>query len=108
MSGSRSTTATARLPPRHPDTDRHPDTPTPTPTPTGPALSDFVVLGLEGVWLRAGSRVLSGHIGANTARSAASLRAGLGDSLEAITEVIVGQNVRLLDPDSDLYGDRVR
>ncbi len=80
-------------------------TATATSTPSRLALSDFVVLGLEGVWLRAGSRVLSGHIGANTAPSAASLRAGMGESLEATTEVIVGQNVRLLDPDSDVYGD---
>ena len=61
---------------------------------------DFVVLGNEGVWLRKGSTVLSGDVGAN--------QAGNGTYLNGEQEVTIGHNVVIQDPESRVMGDSIR
>ncbi|RME44663.1 MAG: PKD domain-containing protein [Chloroflexi bacterium] len=63
-------------------------------------LASFVVLGREGVWLRQGSTVVSGDVGANIA--------GDGPYLSGNAEVTLGQRVRVLDPGSQVMGDSLR
>lgn len=70
--------------------------PTPPPPPVA-VLGDFVALGLEGVWFRQNSQVVSGHIGANAASN--------GPYLDSGSEVTLDQKVQLLEPTSGVYGD---
>lgn len=64
------------------------------------AAQDFVVLGNEGVWIRQGSTILSGDIGAN--------RASVGPYLNGDQEVTIGHDVVVKSSDSRVMGDTVR
>jgi hypothetical protein len=62
--------------------------------------ADFVVLGNEGVWVRQGSTILSGAIGAN--------QASVGPYLNGEQEVTIGYDVVVQNSDSRIIGDTVR
>ena len=64
------------------------------------AANDFVVLGEEGIWVREGSTVVSGDVGANVASD--------GPWLASDQEVTVGENVIVQDPTSAVKGDTMR
>ena len=64
------------------------------------AGQDFVVLGNEGVWVRQGSTILSGDIGANQVSE--------GPYLAGSQEMTIGHDVVLQDSDSRVMGDTVR
>ena len=66
----------------------------------GQAAQDFVVLGNEGVWVRQGSTILSGDIGAN--------QASLGPYLNGDQVVTIGHDVVVQSRDSRVVGDTVR
>jgi len=66
----------------------------------GQAAQDFVVLGNEGVWVRQGSTILSGDIGAN--------QASLGPYLNGEQVVTIGHDVVVQSRDSRVVGDTVR
>ena len=68
--------------------------------PDKPQAADFVVLGNEGVWVRQGSTILSGDIGAN--------QASVGPYLNGEQEVTIGHNVVVQNGDSRIMGDTVR
>jgi hypothetical protein len=61
------------------------------------AVTDFVVLGHEGIWVRQGSTVVSGDVGANVA--------SVGPFLAGDQEVTIGKNVVVQDPTSRVLGD---
>jgi len=67
---------------------------------TSQAATDFVVLGDEGIWVRQGSTVVSGDIGANVASA--------GPWLASDQEVTIGENVIVQDPTSRVMGDTMR
>lgn len=62
-------------------------------------IEDFVVLGLEGVYVHHDTDLLSGDIGANAASDGPFLAAG--------AEVAFGDQVELYDPASRVFGDTV-
>ena len=62
-------------------------------------LSNFVVLGQQGVWLKEGTEVVRGDVGANMASE--------GPYLTDRSEVTIGQHVCFLNPDSRVLGDTV-
>ena len=64
------------------------------------AATDFVVLGHEGIWVRQGSTVFSGDVGANVA--------SVGPFLASDQEVTIGKNVVVQDPTSRVLGDTMR
>lgn len=64
------------------------------------AASDFVVLGEEGIWVREGSTVVSGDVGANVASA--------GPWLASDQEVTFGNTVIVQDPTSRVMGDTIR
>ena len=64
------------------------------------AATDFVVLGHEGIWVRQGSTVVSGDVGANVASA--------GPFLASDQEVTFGENVIVQDPMSRVMGDTMR
>jgi hypothetical protein len=64
------------------------------------AATDFVVLGHEGIWVRQGSTVVSGDVGANVA--------SVGPFLAGEQEVTLGRNVVVQDPGSRVLGDTMR
>lgn len=64
------------------------------------AAQDFVVLGEEGIWVREGSTVVSGDVGANVASA--------GPFLASDQEVTFGENVIVQDPTSRVMGDTMR
>ena len=64
------------------------------------AATDFVVLGHEGIWVRQGSTVVSGDVGANVA--------SVGPFLASDQEVTIGKNVVVQDPTSRVLGDTMR
>ena len=64
------------------------------------ADTDFVVLGHEGIWVRQGSTVVSGDVGANVA--------SVGPFLAGDQEVTIGKNVVVQDPTSRVLGDTMR
>ncbi len=64
------------------------------------AATDFVVLGEEGIWVREGSTVVSGDVGANGASA--------GPWLANDQEVTFGINVIVQDPSSRVMGDTMR
>ena len=66
----------------------------------GQAAQDFVVLGNEGVWVRQGSTILSGDIGAN--------QASVGPYLNGKQVVTIGHDVVVQSRDSRVVGDTVR
>lgn len=61
---------------------------------------DFVVLGNEGVWVRQGSIILSGDVGAN--------QVSAGPYLNGEQEVTIGHDVVVQSSDSRVVGDTVR
>ena len=69
------------------------------PAPQLAQLSDFVVLGAEGVYLKQNATVVSGDVGANLASDGPYLAEG--------SEATVGIGVDFLDPDSRVLGDSV-
>lgn len=77
---------------------------TPTATPSGQVpsndIGDYVVLGLNSVWLRQGSDVHSGHVGAQTISP--------GPALDSGAEVTVGRSVTFHNPVSAIAGDTVK
>ncbi|HEY4689167.1 MAG TPA: PKD domain-containing protein [Anaerolineae bacterium] len=70
------------------------------PTPTASALAPFVALGQQGVWLKQGSTVVSGDVGANVAGGDPFLSDGV--------EVTIGESVVLLDTTSRVMGDSLK
>ena len=64
------------------------------------AAQDFVVFGGEGVWVRQGSTVVSGDVGANVTST--------GPFLAGDQEVTIGINVVVQDPTSRVMGDTMR
>ncbi|MDH5564709.1 MAG: hypothetical protein OEY91_13945, partial [Nitrospirota bacterium] len=64
------------------------------------AAQDFVVFGEEGVWVREGSTVVSGDVGANGA--------SVGPWLAGDQEVTIGKNVIVQNPTSRVMGDTMR
>ncbi|MGV7229083.1 MAG: PKD domain-containing protein [Nitrospirales bacterium] len=64
------------------------------------ATTDFVVLGHDGIWVRQGSTVVSGDVGAN--------EASFGPFLAGDQEVTIGKNVVVQDPTSRVQGDTMR
>ena len=64
------------------------------------AAQDFVVLGEEGIWVRKGSTVVSGDVGANVA--------SVGPWMASDQEVTFGINVNVQDPTSRVMGDTMR
>ncbi|MCA9420985.1 MAG: hypothetical protein KC592_08205, partial [Nitrospira sp.] len=64
------------------------------------AAQDFVVLGNEGVWVRQGSTILSGDVGAN--------QASVGPYLNGEQEVTIGHDVVVQNNDSQVMGNSVR
>ena len=62
--------------------------------------ADFVVLGNEGVWVRQGSTIISGDIGAN--------QASVGPYLNGEQEMTIGHDVMVQNSDSRIMGDTVR
>jgi hypothetical protein len=64
------------------------------------SVDDFVALGEEGIWLKQGSQVLSGDVGANVA--------SVGPFLAEGVEVTVGESVEILDPGSAIMGDSLK
>lgn len=64
------------------------------------AANDFVVLGNEGVWVRQGSTILSGDIGAN--------QASIGPYLNGEQEMTIGHDVVVQTSSSQIIGDTVR
>ena len=77
-------------------------------TPPG-ALSRFVALGIDQVWLRANSRVVTGDVGANRAIPGVHRPWNPDDDGEPDrqAEVIVGANAIMLQPGSRVAGDTV-
>ncbi len=67
---------------------------------TSYAAEDFVVLGEEGIWVREGSTVVSGDVGANMASA--------GPWLASDQEVTFGINVIVQDLTSRVMGDTMR
>ncbi len=67
---------------------------------TSHAVQDFVVFGEEGVWVREGSTVVSGDVGANVAST--------GPWLAGDQEVTIGKNVIVQNPTSRVMGDTMR
>ena len=61
---------------------------------------DFVVLGNEGVWVRQGSTILSGDIGAN--------QSSVGQYLNGAQEITIGHNVLIQDSESRVMGSTIR
>jgi len=75
-------------------------TPSPTPTPgTVAQVSDFVLLGMEGVFVEQNAQVLSGDVGANVSSAGPYLAEG--------SEVTIGISADLPDPASRVLGDSV-
>ena len=74
-----------------------------------PALARFVVLGIEQVWLRANSRVVTGDVGANRAMPGPHRPWNADDDGEPDrqAEVIVGANTAVLQAGSRVMGDTV-
>ncbi len=68
--------------------------------PAAGAATDFVVFGDEGIWVREGSTVVSGDVGANVASA--------GPWLASDQEVTFGINVIVQDPMSQVMGDTMR
>ncbi len=66
----------------------------------GNAAQDFVVLGNEGVWVRQGSTILSGDVGAN--------KASIGPYLNGEQEMTIGHDVVVQNSHSQIKGDTVR
>lgn len=66
----------------------------------GAIAQDFVVLGSEGVWIRQGSTILSGDVGANQVSEAPFLN---GEQ-----EVTIGHDVVVQNSGSQVFGDTVR
>ncbi len=64
------------------------------------AAQDFVVLGDEGIWVREGTIVVSGDVGANVASA--------GPFLASDQEVTIGKNVVVQDLTSRVMGDTMR
>lgn len=64
------------------------------------AAQDFVVLGNEGVWVRQGSTILSGDVGAN--------QASIGPYLNGEQEMTIGHDVVVQTSNSQIIGDTVR
>ncbi|GJL60996.1 MAG: hypothetical protein NPIRA03_38530 [Nitrospirales bacterium] len=64
------------------------------------AANDFVVLGNEGVWVRQGSTILSGDVGAN--------QASIGPYLNGEQEMTIGHDVVVQTSNSQIIGDTVR
>jgi glucodextranase-like protein/K319-like protein len=64
------------------------------------AVNDFVVLGNEGVWVRQGSTILSGDVGAN--------HASIGPYLNGEQEMTIGHDVVVQNSNSQILGDTVR
>ena len=64
------------------------------------AAQDFVVLGNEGVWVRQGSTILSGDVGAN--------QASIGPYLNGEQEMTIGHDVVVQTSNSRIFGDTVR
>jgi len=67
--------------------------------PIGTPAKTFVVLGKEGVWLREGSIVRSGDVGANAKST--------GHLFPERVEVLVGERVRFVNSASRLLGDSI-
>ena len=65
-----------------------------------PLLSDFVVLGQEGVYLKQGATVISGDVGSNTTSS--------GPYLAGSQELTVGQSVSVQSLTSQIFGDSIK
>ena len=63
------------------------------------AATDFVVFGQQGVWLKDGSTIVRGDIGANLASSGPFLNEGV--------EVSIGSHVRVESPAIQVVGNRV-
>ncbi len=61
---------------------------------------DFVVLGHEGVWIRQGSTIISGDIGAN--------QSSAGPYLNGEQEVTIGHDVLSQNTDSQIMGNTIR
>ncbi len=64
------------------------------------AAQDYVVLGVEGIWVREATTVVSGDVGANMAST--------GPWLASNQEVTFGQHVVVQDPTSRVMGDTMR
>ena len=64
------------------------------------AAQDFVVLGNEGVWVRLGSTILSGDVGAN--------QASIGPYLNGEQELTIGHDVVVQNSNSQIIGNTVR
>ena len=73
------------------------------------SLARFVALGIDQVWLRAGSRALTGDVGANRAMPGIHLPWNPDDAADPDLqiEVIVGLNAGVLQPGSRVIGDTV-
>lgn len=65
-----------------------------------PDVGDYAVLGLNSVWLRQGSDLYSGHVGAQNASP--------GPVLDSGAEVTIGRNVTFHDLASTIAGDTVK
>jgi len=74
-------------------------TPTSTPTPMPTNIGGYAVFGLNSVWLRIGSDLHSGNVGA--------LDASNGAVLNRDSEVTIGRKVVFHDPASVIMGDSV-
>ncbi|HNP61549.1 MAG TPA: hypothetical protein PKM72_11965, partial [Nitrospirales bacterium] len=64
------------------------------------AAQDFVVLGSEGVWVRQGSTIFSGDVGAN--------QTSIGPYLNGEQEMTIGHDVVVQNSNSGIIGDTVR
>jgi PKD repeat protein/ligand-binding sensor domain-containing protein len=71
----------------------------PAPTPSGD-VGDYVVLGLNSVWLRQGSDLYGGQVGAQSVSP--------GPVLDSGSEVAIGRGVLFHDPTSAIAGDTVK
>lgn len=62
-------------------------------------VDDFIILGQQGIWLKAGSVVNTGDIGTNSTAGGTYLNAGV--------ETSIGDNVLATHADTDVYGNSV-
>jgi uncharacterized repeat protein (TIGR01451 family) len=100
--GTATPTFTATITPTATSTPEATVTPTATPAQATPstAINDYVIFGLNSVWLRSQSDVYSGHVGVQDASPGPVLNAG--------AEVSVGEEVTFHNPYSAIAGDTVK
>ena len=65
-----------------------------------PTVDDFVILGIEGMWIKQNSVVYGGDVGTNVASS--------GPYLDSGVETSIGVGVQITNANSGVYGDSVK